>query len=283
MPLIELEELEQASVLFRGKAGNAIAGGLMQMLSIDRVNELYDRNLHIEGPDFAKAILKDVGLEYSVGFSESSGMGCDPFDDIGDLLPQGPFITISNHPCGHLDGIALVDIFGHIRPDYKVMANQMLSRIRPLEANFITVTPIGAYREVPTAASLSGVKAALSHLRSGGCLGLFPAGAVSDLSLKDRCVRDREWQEPVIKLISKAGVPVLPVRFFDGNSAFYYSLGLIDWRVRLLRLPAEVFNKRGRGFHIGISRLITAEEIKEYGKDLEALRKFLRASVYDMV
>ena len=81
----------------------------------------------------------------------------------------------------------------------------------------------------------------------------------------------------------KADVPVLPVRFFDGNSAFYYSLGLIDWRIRLLRLPSEVFNKRGRGFHIGIGRLITAEEIKEYGKDLEALRKFLRASVYDMV
>lgn len=283
MPVLQMEELEQMSRMFRGSAGNALARGLMKMFSIDRVNELYDRNLHLEGPDFAKAILKDVGLEYSVGFSESSGMGCDPFDDIADLLPQGPFITISNHPCGHLDGIALVDIFGHIRPDYKVMANRMLSRIRPLEANFITVTPIGSHREVPTAASLSGVKAALNHLHSGGCLGLFPSGAVSDLSLKDRCVRDREWQEPVIKLIMKADVPVLPVRFFDGNSAFYYSLGLIDWRIRLLRLPSEVFNKRGRGFHIGIGRLITAEEIKEYGKDLEALRKFLRASVYDMV
>lgn len=283
MPVLDIVELEQMSRMFRGRAGNALAKGLMQMFSVDRVNELYDRNLHLEGPDFAKAILKDVGLEYSIGFSESSGMGCDPFDDIGELLPQGPFITISNHPCGHLDGIALVDIFGHIRPDYKVMANQMLSRIRPLEANFITVTPIGSHREVPTAASLSGVKAALNHLRSGGCLGLFPSGAVSDLSLKDRCVMDREWQEPVIKLIMKADVPVLPVRFFDGNSAFYYSLGLIDWRIRLLRLPAEVFNKRGRGFHVGIGRLITAEEIKEYGKDLETLRKFLRASVYDMV
>lgn len=283
MPLIELEELEQASVLFRGKAGNAIAGGLMQMLSIDRVNELYDRNLHLEGPDFAKAILKDVGLEYSVGFSESSGMGCDPFDEIDDLIPPGPFITVSNHPCGHLDGIALVDIFGHIRPDYKVMANQMLSRIRPLESNFITVTPVGNHRSAPSAASLSGVKAALNHLRGGGCLGLFPSGAVSDLSLKEGCIRDRQWQEPVIKLISKAGVPVLPVRFFDGNSAFYYILGLIDWRIRLLRLPAEVFNKRGRNFRIGVGGLITAAEIRDFGNDMEALRDFLRASVYDMV
>ena len=283
MPLIGLEELEQASVLFRGKAGNALAAGLMRILSIDRVNELYDRNSHLEGPEFARAVLKDTGLEYSIGFAESTGKGDDPFDDITDLIPQGPFITVSNHPCGHLDGIALVDIFGHIRPDYKVMANQMLSRIRPLESDFITVTPVGNHRTAPSAASLSGMKAALNHLRNGGSLGLFPSGAVSDLSLKEGCVRDRQWQEPVIKLISKAGVPVLPVRFFDGNSAFYYSLGLIDWRIRLLRLPSEVFNKRGRNFRIGIGRLITADEIREYGKNLESLGNLLRASVYDMV
>ncbi len=283
MPLLQSEDLEQMSGMFRGKAGKAFAEGLMMLLSIDRVNELYDRNSHLEGPDFAEAILKDVGLEYSIGFAESTGIGNDPFDDITDLIPQGPFITISNHPCGHLDGIALVDVFGHIRPDYKVMANQMLSMIRPLESCFITVTPAGSHRTAPSQASLSGVKAALNHLHNGGALGLFPSGAVSDLSLKDRCVRDREWQESVIKLIERAGVPVLPVRFFDGNSVFYYSLGLIDWRVRLLRLPAEVFNKRGRNFRIGIGRLISAGEIQEYGRDLKALRNFLRASVYDMV
>ena len=93
---------------------------------------------------------------------------------------------------------------------------------------------------------------------------------------------DREWQEAVIKLIMKAQVPVIPVRFFDGNSAFYYSLGLIDWRIRLLRLPAEVFNKRGKIMHIGIGKVISVEEQKRFGNDVRAFGDYLRKSVYDM-
>ena len=283
MPLMQLEELELISGVFRGRLGNAFARELMRGLSIDRINELYDRNSHLEGPDFAKAVLKDVGLEYSIGFAESTGLAGDTSDSLADLIPKGPFITISNHPCGHLDGIVLVDLLGHIRSDYKIMANQMLSRIMPLASSFISVTPTGNHRTAPSPISLSGVKAALNHLHSGGSLGLFPSGAVSDLSLAERCVRDRQWQEPVIKLIMKAGVPVVPVRFFDGNSRLYYALGLIDWRIRLLKLPSEVFNKRGQVFRIGIGRCITADEIRKYGKDLESLRDFLRASVYDVV
>ena len=80
----------------------------------------------------------------------------------------------------------------------------------------------------------------------------------------------------------KAEVPVTPVHFLDGNSAFYYSLGLIDWRVRLLRLPAEVFNKRGRTMRIAIGRPISVDRQKEYGRDVAALREFLRSSVYEL-
>ena len=80
----------------------------------------------------------------------------------------------------------------------------------------------------------------------------------------------------------KAGVPVIPVRFFDGNSAFYYSLGLIDWRIRLLRLPSEVFNKKGRTMRIGIGKVISVEEQKRFGNDVHAFRDFLRGSVYGM-
>jgi hypothetical protein len=50
-----------------------------------------------------------------------------------------------------------------------------------------------------------------------------------------------------------------------------------------LELISGVFNKRGQVFRIGIGRCITVDEIREYGKDLESLRDFLRASVYDVV
>ena len=277
MPLLGIDELERISPIFRGKAGNALSRALMRFLSVDKVNDLYDRNSVVNGPDFASAVLNDIGMKYDVGFE-----GADMQDTLSALTGGGPFITISNHPCGHVDGIMLVDLFGHVRPDYKVMVNKILARIEPLGDSFIPVTPTGSSRTAPTAASVSGIKAALKHLQSGGGLGLFPSGAVSDLSLKDRCVRDREWQEAVVRLIMKAQVPVVPVRFFNGNSWLYYSLGLIDWRVRLLRLPAEVFNKKGSTMHIGIGPVISVEEQKRFGTDIGAFRAFLRERVYDM-
>lgn len=286
MPLLELSELEKISSVFRGRGGNLLARGLMHVLGVDDVNDLYDRNAHLTGPDFAEAVLKDIGLDCQVAFEDENEceaeLGASLEDQLQKIIPDGPFITISNHPCGHVDGITLVDLFGHIRPDYKVMVNRILGRIEALHGNFIQVTPIGTERTAPTADSVSGVKAALRHLRDGGALGLFPAGAVSDLSLADRAVRDRPWQESVVRLIAKAGVPVLPVRFFDGNSSFYYSLGLLDWRIRLLRLLAEVFNKKGKPFRIGIGQLITADQIRGFGKDIRSLTEFLRKSVYGM-
>ena len=63
MPLLTLSELEQASALFRGKRGNALCRRLMRMLSIDKVNDLYDHNSSVTGPDFAEAVLEDMGVK----------------------------------------------------------------------------------------------------------------------------------------------------------------------------------------------------------------------------
>lgn len=270
MPLLSIDELEKAAPIFRGAAGNAFGRMLMQILAVEKVNDLYDRNISFVGPDFARAVLKDIGVEYEVIGHERL-----------EKLPDGPFITISNHPYGSIDGVMLVDLFGHIRPDFKVMVNRFLSRIGTLSDNFICVTPVGAERTAPTRDSIQGIKDSVAHVRGGHPLGLFPSGAVSDLSIKDRCIRDREWQEPVIRLIRKLNVPVVPVHFLDRNSDFYYSLGLIDWRVRLLRLPGEVFNKRGKRTRIAIGETITPEVQKEFD-DIGDFREFLRNKVYNL-
>lgn len=267
--LLTLDELEKATPLFRGRCGNAFCRTLMRILSIDKVNDLYERNSLIKGPDFARAVLEEIGVEYEI---------LNP--EVLRHLPHGPFITISNHPYGHIDGVMLVDLFGHIRPDFKVMVNKYLGRIETLHDNFICVTPTGEERAVPTKDSLQGVKEALAHIRSGGVLGLFPSGAVSDLSVKEGCIRDREWQEPVMRLIKKLNVPIVPVHFLDNNSNFYYSLGLIDWRLRLLRLVPEVFNKRGKQQRIAIGEIISPEIQAEF-TDLARFSIFLRNKVYN--
>lgn len=271
MPLLTIQELEQMTPLFRGRMGNTLGSTLMRLLSVDKLNDLYDRHAHLCGPDFARSVLKDINVSYEVT------------GDI-DHLPTSPFITISNHPYGSIDGIILADLFGHSIPNYKIMVNKILSRIEALSPSFITVTPTGIERTSPTSESILGIRRALTQLRSGGALGLFPSGAVSDLSLRDRCIRDRKWQPAVMRLIARANVPIVPVRFFDGNSRLYYSLGLIDWRIRLLRLPAELFNKGNSKVRLGIGPIISPKEQQLYlsTHTLEEYTAWLRNSVYSM-
>ena len=270
MPLLSIEELSNASPFFRGCAGKKFAQSLLRLFRVEKVNQLYDNNYQYKGPEFASHVLQDIGVDYQVGGLENL-----------NNLPEGAFITISNHPYGSIDGIILVDLFAHINPDFKVMVNNFLSRIEPLNENFIAVTPTGKRREAATKESIAGVRNAIKQLKDGKPLGIFPSGAVSDLSLKEGCIRDREWQEAIIRLIKKARVPIVPVRFFDGNSKFYYNLGLIDWKVRLLRLPSEVFNKRGKEVRVGIGSPILPQEQEGYS-DINDYRTFLRESVYKM-
>ena len=254
----------------KGKCGERLIEALMHILSVDKVNDLYDRNCQWQGADFADAVMRDIGIDYGIG---------NP--DRLEKLPEGAFITVSNHPYGHIDGIMLVDLLGHVRNDFKVMVNQFLAMIRAMGPNFIQVVPKGDEDTSPHATSIGGVRETLQNLREGHPVGFFPSGAVSDYSIKERRIRDREWQSSVLRIIRKVSLPVIPIRFFDRNSMAFYRLGLIDWKVRILRLPGEVFNKRGKTVRLGIGETVTPE-MQAACSSVEELGALLRRSVYDM-
>ncbi len=270
MKVVDVKDFESFSSFFRGRAGNRRADTVMRLLGIDRINRLYDLFGKFTGPAFTSRLLDELGVNYVVGNAERLGS-----------LPEGAFITISNHPYGGLDGIMTIDLMAGIRHEYRFMVNEILSRIKTLERNFISVTPTGNKKEGITGTSIRGIRETLEHLGDGHPLGFFPSGAVSDFSLRDFRVRDRRWQESILHVIHAAKVPVLPIRFFDKNSAFFYFLGLINWRVRLLRLPYEVLNKKGQRPCIGIGTLISVEEISHFANP-ETLGAFLRKTVYEM-
>ncbi|MDD4822413.1 MAG: 1-acyl-sn-glycerol-3-phosphate acyltransferase [Bacteroidales bacterium] len=268
--LIDIKDFERFSPIFKGKSGNYLAKFAMRLLAMDRVNKLYLSSCGHTGSDFAASLLNELGVCYQIGNIERL-----------KELPKGSFITISNHPYGGLDGIMLIDLMAGIRPDYKVMVNEILSMIKPMDVNFISVRPKGNKEIGISSSSINGVRKALESIQDGHPIGFFPSGAVSDLSIKEGCVRDREWQMSIIRLIQKANVPVVPIRFIDKNSWFFFLLGLINWRVRLIRMPYEVFNKSKQNPRIAIGNIIPVEKLNEY-KHTESLRSYLRKSVYEM-
>ena len=271
--IITADQAPTLSPVFQGRKGKLLYNLAMRITGIRKINLTHDRveKAGIQpGADFAKGILDDAGVDFLVG---------NP--DRLSSLPEGPFIVIANHIYGHLDGICLVDLFGHVRPQSKVMVNEFLMWIHGLAPNFISVNPTLDKKEGATATSVNGVKNALLQLQSGEPLCMFPSGAVADLKPREHwTLSEREWQDTAIKLIRKARVPVVPVRFFDRNSAFYYALGLIDYRVRFVRLFHEVYNKRGTNPRVGIGPTLSVEQ-QEAVPEAD-FKQFVRKSVYEM-
>jgi putative hemolysin len=270
MKVIDIKDFEAASRLFRGEWGHRLAELIMRFVAFDKVNWVCEHSEAYTGAEFTSRLLDDVGVNYVVGNAHRLKM-----------LPDGAFITVSNHPYGGLDGIMSIDLFAGIRPDYKFMVNKILAMIKTMSGNFISVTPAGNKKTGIKAANIRGIRETLEHLRRGHPIGFFPSGAVSDFSLIDFTVRDRRWQESILHVIRSARVPILPIRFFDKNSPFFYFLGLLNWRIRLLRLPSEVFNKNGQEPRIGIGELISVKEQERFA-DASSLGSFLRKTVYEM-
>lgn len=243
---------------------------LLHWLSVDKVNAVHAHNCETPGPAFVEGLLRDFDIKLRV-----DGL------DVLDNLPEGPFITVSNHPFGALDGITLINLVASRRPEYKVMVNMILGRIWAMEPNFIAVDAMSSNDPAKKAVSVNGIRQAIDQVRSGRPLGFFPAGAVSKVNWRGRLV-DRRWQPNVIRIIKKLEVPVIPIYFHGSNSWFFNFLGVVCWQLRTLRLPSEVFRKCHTTIHISVGNPITVEEQRAHAGSIDELGRYLKDTTYQL-
>lgn len=266
--VLSYDDIVKAVPALEGK--HKLINAVMKFLSIDKVNGIHSRHCATPGPAFCAGIVEELDLKLKIDNEE-----------ILDSLPEGPFITVSNHAYGALDGIILIDIVGSRRPKFKVMVNMILNQISAMRQNFIAVDALASNDPKKRAVSMNGIKEAIAQVRGGQPLGFFPAGAVSKIN-RHGWLEDREWQPTIGRLIKQLGVPVVPIFFHGGNSWWFNFLGLVSWQLRTLRLPAEVFNKHGRTIHISVGQPISVEEQKLHGDSAEELCAFLKEKTYEM-
>lgn len=243
---------------------------LLRVLDVDKVNAVHSRYCDTPGPQFVASLLEDFRIKLRVDGEE-----------VLESLPQGAFITVSNHPFGALDGITLIYLITRYRPEYKVMVNMVLNYIWAMRPNFIAVDALASDDPKKKAVSMAGIKQAIEQVRSGKPLGFFPAGAVSKINWKGR-LRDREWQPSVVRLIKQLKVPVVPIFFHGSNSWWFNFLGLVSWQLRTLRLPAEVFRKCGTELHVSVGQPISVEEQQAHASSVEELGEFLKSRTYEL-
>jgi putative hemolysin len=110
-------------------------------------------------------------------------------------LPRsGPLVIAANHPYGGIDGLAAISALLRRRSDLRVVATTALAALAPLRRILFPVDNFG--RRDALAANVVMVRAALRHVHAGGCLLLFPAGAVSHLDLGSGSVVDPHCSAP---------------------------------------------------------------------------------------
>jgi len=239
---------------------------LMRASGINRLNSLYDRLTGKQGLEFLDAAFDDLKVKIKTDAIEMK------------YIPaEGPFILVSNHPFGMLDGMMLIRVICGVRPDFKVMANFLLQKIEPIAKYFIYVDPFEG--DDVKKKSLQGIKTAMQHLASGAPLGIFPAGEVSTFQSGFRKIKDKEWHSSVVKLIKKAEVPVVPLYFHGTNRMIFHLLGKIHPSLRTATIPAELFQKKNEAVHIRIGAPVTVSEQKKF-TSAEEMGRYLRAMVY---
>lgn len=239
-----------------------------RLIGLDQVNRIHRTFCDTPGVEFAHRMIRD---EFKFKLRIDNLQVLSDFRD-------GPFITVSNHPFGSYDGILLIDIVGQFRPDYKVMVNLILDKITAMRPNFIAVDPLQSDDPEKKRVTMHGIRTAMMHVKQGHPLGFFPAGAISKLD-KSLTVRDRPWQPSIIRLIQQLKVPVIPIFFHGGNSWLFNLLGVIDWRLRTLRLPRELFRKYGTEVHVSVGDPISVERQNKCST-VEELSDLLRGETY---
>lgn len=177
---------------------------------------------HLRGFDFVEQVLDYFQFSFATRDKER------------ERIPaRGRVVIIANHPIGSLDGLALLKLVRQVRPDAKVVANEILAAVAPLAPLLLPVDNMNG------ATPRRNLEAILQHLKDDGALIVFPAGEVSRLGTKG--VRDGKWQPGFLRIAGACNAPILPV-FVDGrNSAFFYALSFLARPISTLWLVREMF------------------------------------------
>jgi putative hemolysin len=262
--LVSVADIKKAFKL-RGFFGDILAASIMTFTGLNRINKKYSRISGYQGREFTGALLKELNISFEIDDKEM------------EHIPQeGPFIVVSNHPFGAVDGIILLHIISSVRPDIKFLSNFILLKISNISDFFFPVNP---FSDIPNLeSSFTGLRSALKTIGEGGSLAVFPSGEVST-TYGTSVIRDKEWRPSITKLIKIANVPVLPVYFHGTNSRFFHWIGKIHPLLRTARLPGELFNKRNKSIKMSIGRPISQSEISDIS-DIVDLGKMLRSRTY---
>jgi putative hemolysin len=218
---------------------------------------------HLQGFDFVEQTLRYFDFTLRLSDKERAR-----------IPATGRVVIAANHPIGSLDGLALLQLVHRVRPDVKVVANTLLTEVKPLHPVILPVNNMGG------ATPRANLKKIRRHLEDEGALIIFPAGEVSRLG--SRGVKDGEWHSGFVKIATATRSPVLPI-FVDGrNSVFFYSLSLVAKPLSTIWLVREMFKQSHNTVDARVGNPVPYEIYSQLGFSAAKLATLFRKHVYRM-
>ena len=216
---------------------------------------------YAKGLDFTEAMLDHFDFGYCVS------------DKDREKIPaSGRVVIIANHPIGTLDGAALIKMISEIRPDFKVVANDVLMNVQPLHSILLPVNNMGG--NTPK----KNLEAIYQHLNNDGALIIFPAGEVSRMGPSG--VRDGSWHKGFLNFATATKSPILPVYMDARNSAFFYAISAVYKPLSTLFLIKEMFKQAHKRMNIKIGDVIPFEYYDALDVPLSSKVKLFKKHLY---
>lgn len=233
----------------------------------DDVNDVLARYGELTGVDFMSHVLDYLGIR-------RTSEGLEKLDR------NGRYIFASNHPLGGVDGFSLAESIESYFSDVKLVVNDILMVLTPINGLFI---PINKHGKQNTAY----VRRFKEELQGNVPIVYFPAGLCSRKINGE--VTDPKWLKTFVEKAIESGRDIVPTYVDDRNSNFFYrfanmrkKLG-IKINIEMALLPGELFKKRGKGnIRIVYGTPIKHEELVNGKKSVGEWVDHIRKKTYEL-
>lgn len=171
-----------------------------------------------------------------------------------------PTVLIANHPFGILDGLAVLRIAEELGRPYKIIINKELLRVPEFRARSLPID-FNKTREA-TKTNLATKKEAISRIKEGEVIVIFPSGGVATSDTPFGLVNELPWHNFTARLIREGEANVLPVYFHGQNSRLFQLASHTSVTLRYAMLVGEFTDRRRHiPLKISIGDAISYEEI----------------------